>query len=187
MRLRPAIQRDIKGDATASAASLHRRESDHGSSHRIGHNTRLRITEVGRVEPADLELDHDVAWAIEAEEQQVDGERVAVDVEAHLPAELAHGVAEPVDQIVLEFAFADVPVERPRKSKTYGSLTISRARSASAGSSCAGKLFCAIPSRWRRSVAAWCSSSRLDQPPATACAAYQSRSATSSTGSSALM
>jgi len=68
--------------------------------------------DVSRFEPADLELDDDLAQVVDVEEQQVDDEFVAVDGEADLAAdegravpELEQGVRQLVRQGLFHVAF----------------------------------------------------------------------------------
>lgn len=92
---------------------------------------------------------------------------------------LASAVAQPVIG-----RFADLLGPRrsrrvatiPRCSKTYGSLTSSRARSESPGSRASAKLAGAAPTAARRPTLIWCSRTARDQPSSAARAAYQSRS-----------
>jgi len=71
-----------------------------------------------RLELADLELDDDVAQLLHVEEEQVDREVVAVDLEAHLaaheseaPTELGEGLLDPVHERLLELALGDGAAE----------------------------------------------------------------------------
>ena len=63
-------------------------------------------------------LDDDVAQLVDVEEEQVDGEVVTVDLEAHLtaherepPAELREGLLDPVHERLLELALGDGAAE----------------------------------------------------------------------------
>lgn len=90
---------------------------DHG-------DVEAELTGVAGFERAGLELDDDVAQLLDVEEEQIDGEVGAVDIEMDLApdegeasAELAEGVDNPVEEGLLEVAFGDLAGES-EKSKT---------------------------------------------------------------------
>jgi hypothetical protein len=76
------------------------------------------LTGVSRVELPRLQLDHDVAELFDVEEQEVDEEVVALDVEVHVPTdesepgtELPKSLCDPADHAVLEFALRRISVD----------------------------------------------------------------------------
>jgi hypothetical protein len=96
--------------------------------------------------------------------------------------EFEQGPLQLGDPGLLEVAFGDLTRE-PEEVETYGSLASAAASSESSALKVAAKFEGAAPWRWRAWPWIWLSSTFRDQPPATACSAYQSRSSSLSISS----
>ena len=134
------------------------------------------------LEPADLELDDDVAQLLEVEEEQVDMEVVAVDLEVDLAPdigesspELQQGLLEPVHQGLFDISFPGV-LGDGEEVQDVRVLVSCWASSESGWARWWAKFDGAAPVRWCRRPMIWLSSTLRDHPCCSAAPAYQSRS-----------
>jgi len=145
------------------------------------------LTDVGGVEPADLEFDDDVAQLLDVEQQQVQHQLVAVDVdvdvEPHLPADERHAVPkrqqrvlQPVHQGLLELALHDPLGQRQVIEHVRVAPAAAPAPSPARAERPRSSRHRPDPTRSASRVSTWWTSTSRDHPYSPAAAAYQSRS-----------